>query len=191
MKALSNTKTEQNLLKSFIFESQSRTLYDFFSEQAKEEGFIQISNIFSEVALNEKEHAKRFLKFLKWLNMEVTSNFPVWKIWTTLENLEFAIELENKWRLVQYYDSAQMAEQEWFNDIAEVFRMVWIAEKAHEDMFKKLHKNISIWNVFIREEVVIWKCIKCGYLYSWNTAPDECLSCLYSQSYFQIQGNNF
>jgi rubrerythrin len=65
MKALSNTKTEQNLLKSFIFESQSRTLYDFFSEQAKEEGFIQISNIFSEVALNEKEHAKRFLKFLK------------------------------------------------------------------------------------------------------------------------------
>lgn len=64
-KSLKGTKTEQNLLKSFAGESQARNRYEFFSKAAKKEGYEQISRIFQETANQEKEHAKRFFKFLE------------------------------------------------------------------------------------------------------------------------------
>jgi len=88
MKTLKGTKTEQNLLKSFAGESQARMRYDYFAKQAKKEGYEQISAIFAETALNEKEHAKRFFKFLEGGPVEITATYPAGKIGTTLENLK-------------------------------------------------------------------------------------------------------
>ena len=63
-KSIKGTKTEQNLLKAFAGESQARTRYTFFASVAKKEGFEQIAGVFLETADQEKEHAKRFFKFL-------------------------------------------------------------------------------------------------------------------------------
>ncbi len=65
MKSVKGTKTEQNLLKAFAGESQARTRYTFFASAAKKEGYEQIAGIFLETAEQEKEHAKRFFKFLE------------------------------------------------------------------------------------------------------------------------------
>ena len=73
MKSLKGTQTEKNLLKSFAGESQARMRYDYFSKQAKKDGLEQISAIFAETALNEKEHAKRFFKFLEGGAVEITA----------------------------------------------------------------------------------------------------------------------
>jgi rubrerythrin len=66
MSSVKWTETEKNLLKAFAWESQARMRYDYFSSKAKKEWFEQISAIFTETALNEKEHAKRFFNFLEW-----------------------------------------------------------------------------------------------------------------------------
>ncbi|MFA6613179.1 MAG: rubrerythrin family protein, partial [Endomicrobiia bacterium] len=76
MKSLKGTKTEQNLLKSFAGESQARNRYTFFASAAKKEGYEQISAIFTETADNEKEHAKRFFKFLEGTPVEITAMYP-------------------------------------------------------------------------------------------------------------------
>ena len=65
MASLKGTQTEKNLLTAFAGESQARNRYTYFASKAKEEGFIQISMIFSETADQEKEHAKRLFKFLE------------------------------------------------------------------------------------------------------------------------------
>ena len=65
MSSIKGTKTEQNLLKAFAGESQARTRYTFFASVAKKEGYEQISAIFMETAEQEKEHAKKFFKFLE------------------------------------------------------------------------------------------------------------------------------
>ena len=65
MKMLKGTKTAENLMKAFAGESQARNRYTYYASVAKKEGYVQISNIFLETADNEKEHAKRFFKFLK------------------------------------------------------------------------------------------------------------------------------
>ena len=62
---LKGSRTEKNLLASFAGESQARNRYTYFASVAKKAGFEQISAIFLETADNEKEHAKKFFKFLK------------------------------------------------------------------------------------------------------------------------------
>ena len=59
-KSIKGSKTEQNLLKAFAGESQARNRYTYFASVAKQEGLVQIQQIFEETANQEKEHAKRF-----------------------------------------------------------------------------------------------------------------------------------
>src|SRR5574344_3096613 len=61
---LKGSKTEQNLMTAFAGESQARNKYDFYASRAKKDGYEQIAGIFTETALNEKEHAKISYKLL-------------------------------------------------------------------------------------------------------------------------------
>jgi len=191
MKILQGTETEKNLLKSFAGESQARMRYDYFSKQAKKEGFEQISAIFTETALNEKEHAKRFFKFLEGRPVEITAVYPAGKIGTTLENLKVSAEGENEEWTKLYPRFAEIAQKEGFDDIATAFRMIAKAEKAHEERYKKLYNNLKTRKVFRSEENVIWKCRNCGYLHEGSFAIEECPACLHPQSYFQIKESNY
>ena len=191
MKSLKGSKTEQNLLKSFAGESQARMRYDYFSKQAKKEGLEQISAIFAETALNEKEHAKRFFKFLEGGPVEITATYPAGVIGTTLQNLKAAAEGENEEWTALYPEFARVAEEEGFKEIATAYRMIAKVEKAHETRYSKLNKNLEEGRVFEREGVVIWKCRNCGYLHEGKKAPKVCPACLHPQSYFEIQETNY
>ena len=95
MKSIKGTKTEKNLLASFAGESQARNRYTYFASVAKKEGYEQMSWIFTDTAENEKEHAKRFFKFLEGGTLEITASYPAGKINTTLENLIAAAAVQN------------------------------------------------------------------------------------------------
>ena len=191
MKSLKGTKTEQNLLKSFAGESQARMRYDYFAKQAKKEGLEQIAAIFEETALNEKEHAKRFFKFLEGGMVEITAAYPAGIIGTTMENLKAAAEGENEEWTELYPEFARVAEEEGFKTIAAAFKMIAEVEKAHEERYLKLHKNLDNGMVFEREGVIVWKCRNCGYLHEGKKAPKTCPACLHPQSYFEIKEINY
>src|SRR6056297_3894305 len=95
MKELKGTQTEKNLMASFAGESQARNRYTYFASQAKKEGYVQISQVFEETANQEKEHAKRFFKFLQGGEVEITAAFPAGVIGSTAENLKEAAAGEN------------------------------------------------------------------------------------------------
>ncbi len=191
MKSLSNTFTEKNLLKAFAGESQARMRYDYFSKQAKKEGLEQISGIFAETALNEKEHAKRFFKFLEGRNVEITASYPAGKIGTTLENLKAAAEGEHEEWTDLYPEFAKVAEEEGFPDIAQTFLKIAEVEEAHEKRYKKLYENLNSGKVFKREDKIVWKCRNCGYLHEGTEAPDKCPACLHPKAYFEIFKENY
>ncbi|PLX10261.1 MAG: rubrerythrin family protein [Marinilabiliales bacterium] len=191
MKSLKGTKTEQNLLKAFAGESQARMRYDYFAKQAKKEGLEQIAAIFDETALNEKEHAKRFFKFLEGGMVEITAAYPAGKIGTTSENLIAAAEGENEEWTELYPEFADIAEAEGFKEVAIAFRMIARVEKAHEDRYRKLAKNLEDGIVFERDGVFIWKCRNCGYIHEGKKAPKTCPACQHSQSYFEIKESNY
>ena len=191
MQTLKGTQTEQNLLKAFAGESQARMRYDYFAKQAKKDGLEQIASIFSETALNEKEHAKRFFKFLEGGPLEITATYPAGKIGTTLENLKASADGENEEWTQIYPEFAKIAKEEGFNEVAIAFTMIAKAEKAHEERYQKLYNNLEAGQVFIKEGKVIWKCINCGYLHEGESVPAECPACLHAQAYFQIKENNY
>ena len=191
MEELRGTKTEKNLLKSFAGEAQARMRYDYFSKQAKKDGLEQIAAIFEETSLNEKEHAKRFFKFLEGRPVEITATYPAGKIGSTLENLKAAAEGENEEWTVLYPEFASVAEEEGFKEIAAAFKMIAKVEKAHEERYSTLYKNLEDGKVFAREKKLIWKCRNCGYLHEGIKAPQKCPACLHPQAYFEIKEENY
>ena len=191
MNSIKGSKTEQNLLKAFAGESQARMRYDYFAKQAKKEGLEQIAAIFEETSLNEREHAKRFFKFLEGGPVEITATYPAGKIGSTLENLKAAAEGENEEWTALYPEFAKIAEEEGYKEVAMAFKLIAKVEKAHDERYSTLYSNLENGLVFEREGKVVWKCRNCGYLHEGTKPPLNCPACLHPQSYFEIKESNY
>ena len=190
-KSVKGTRTEQNLLKSFAGESQARTRYTFFASVAKKEGYEQVAGVFLETAEQEKEHAKRFFKFLEGGMVEITASFPAGVIGTTPQNLLAAAEGEQEEWEILYKEFADIAQEEGFPQIATAFRMIAKVEAEHEARYRKLLANILDESVFKKEEKIEWQCRNCGYVHEGKGAPDTCPACLHPQAYFEPKKTNY
>ncbi len=191
MGSVKGTKTERNLLKSFAGESQARNRYTYFASAAKKEGYEQIAGIFLETAENEKEHAKRFFKFLEGGPAEITAVYPAGKIGSTAENLEAAADGEKEEWTILYRDFAKDAKEENFPDIATTFKEIAKVEAHHEKRYRALLKNIQESKVFKKDASVAWKCRNCGYVHESPEAPEQCPACLHPQSYYEVVCENY
>ena len=190
-KSLKGTKTEQNLLKAFAGESQARNRYEFFVKAAKQEGYEQIAAIFQETANQEKEHAKKFFRFLEGGVVEITAGYPAGKIGTTAENLKAAAEGENEEWTILYPSFAETAKEEGFPEVATAFKMIAKVETEHERRYLKLLQNISEDKVFMKDGKVWWKCINCGYVYESEKALENCPACQHPIAYMQVREENY
>ena len=180
MKELKGTKTEKNLQEAFAGESQARNKYSYWASKAKKDGYQQIAAIFEETAANEKEHAKMWFKLLEGGAIK-----------STVENLKAAADGENFEWTDMYERMAREAEEEGFTEIAEKFRGVAKIEKAHEERYRKLLKNIEDEVVFSRDGDRIWQCRNCGHIVVGPKAPEECPVCNHPQSYFELKAENY
>ena len=162
-KSIKGTQTEKNLLIAFDGESQARNRYTYYAGVAKKEGLVQVSHIFEETANQEKEHAKRFFKFLEGGQLEITETFPAGGLGSTLENLrEAAAGEEHEWTEM-YPGFAKVAREEGFNGVAAAFDAI----------------------------SVVWRCRNCGYLHEAEEAPGLCPACLHPQAHFELLGENW
>lgn len=191
MKSLKGTKTEHNLLAAFAGESQARNRYTYFASQAKKEGFEQICAIFQDTADNEKEHAKRFFKFLEGGDAEITATYPAGIIGSTAENLKHAAEGEKlEWGTL-YPEFVRVAAEEGFPEVAEVFKAIMVAERQHEKRYLDLLASVDNGRVFKKDSKVKWKCRNCGYVYEGEKAPDMCAACAHPQAHFEVLAENY
>ena len=190
-KSIKGSQTEKNLLKAFSGESQARNRYTYFAGAAKKEGLVQIATIFEETANQEKEHAKRFFKFLEGGEVEITESYPAGKVATTLENLTAAAEGEKFEWSEMYPAFAKVAREEGFDDVAAAFDAISIAEKQHGKRYQDLADNLESGKVFKRDGKVVWRCRNCGYLHEAEEAPDLCPACLHPKAHFELLGENW
>ena len=175
---LKGSKTEQNLMTAFAGESQARNKYTYFAGVAKKEGYEQIAALVTKTADNEKEHAKMWFKELGELG-------------DTAHNLLKAAEGEN-YEWTDMYDTfAKEAEAEGFKAIAAKFRAVAAIEKAHEERYRALLKNVEMQKVFEKSEETMWECRNCGHLVMGKKAPQVCPVCAHPQSYFEVRKENY
>jgi len=168
---LKGSQTEKNLLEAFAGESKARNKYTYFASVAKKEGYIKFSNLFLETAGNEKEHAELWFKALGLVG-------------DTAANLEDAAEGEHYEWTTMYKDFAEIAHKEGFHGIAMQMEKVAEVEKTHEARYRKMLERLNKNEVFISDEVSIWKCTNCGYISVGKQAPAVCPACKHPQSYF-------
>ena len=172
MPELKGSKTEQNLWTAFAGE------YTYFASKAKQDGYVQIANIFEETAANEKEHAKIWFKLLNGIG-------------STPENLKAAAEGENYEWTDMYATMAKEAKEEGFDHIAYLFEEVAKIEKEHEERYRKLLANVEGGLVFSRDGDMIWQCSNCGHIHVGKQAPEVCPVCAHPQSFFQLKSENY
>ena len=175
---LKGSKTEKNLQTAFAGESQARNKYTYFASVAKKEGYEQIAAIFTQTAENEKEHAKLWFKALGELG-------------STVENLKAAAGGENYEWTDMYATFAKEAEEEGFTKLAYQFRAVAAIEKAHEERYLALLKNVEMQKVFEKSEETMWECRNCGHLVIGKKAPEVCPVCAHPQAYFEVRKVNY
>jgi rubrerythrin len=190
-KSIKGTKTEQNLLKAFAGESQARSRYVYFASIARKEGYQQIAAVFEETAEQEKEHAKRFFKFLEGGMVEITASYPAGIIGTTAENLTAAAAGENEEWSELYPEFAEMAKEEGFPQVATAFKMIAKVEAEHEARYRTLLARVEAEKVFEREEEIEWQCRNCGYVHKGKKALENCPACQHPKEYFEPKKNNY
>lgn len=188
-------KQAENLMKSFAGESQARTRYTYYASVARKQGYVQIANIFMETAEQEKEHAKRFYKFLKddfaGEAIEINAAYPVDLYDDTAKNLRAAAKGEHEEWSHDYPEFARVAREEGFPAIAVAYERITEVENRHERRYNKLLKNIEEGKVFKKDEPVLWKCNNCGYIFEGEEAPQVCPACLHPQGYFEVFVENY
>ena len=177
---LKGSKTEQNLMTAFAGESQARNKYTYFASKARKDGYEQIAAIFEETANNEKEHAKIWFKLLN--GGEISD---------TIHNLEAAAEGENYEWTDMYKEFAEVAREEGFTKIANLFEGVAKIEKEHEERYRKLLKNINDEVVFSSDNDTIWICRNCGHVVIGKKAPEVCPICNHKKSFFERKVDNY
>ncbi len=178
---LKGTKTEKNLMEAFAGESMARNKYTFFASRAKKEGFVQMSNIFTETAGNEKEHAEIWFKHLQEGGV----------VPDTATCLAMAAGGENEEWQEMYPRMAAEAKEEGFEEIAAQMTMIAAIEKEHAERYEALAKNLAEGKVFAREEQQVWQCSNCGFTFIGKSAPIECPVCAHPQAYFEIKTTNY
>ncbi len=188
---LRGSQTERNILTAFAGESQARNRYTFFASKAREEGYVQIADIFEETANQEKEHAKRLFKLLEGGEVEITGTFPAGIIGTTAANLLASAggELE-EWGHM-YPSFAETARAEGFGAIAKLFEALAVAEKQHERRYRGVLANIENGTVFSKAAPVVWRCRNCGYVHEDTDAPKACPACAHPQAHFEVIAENW
>ncbi len=190
-KSIVGTQTEKNLLRAFAGESQARNRYTFFASVARKEGLMQIADIFTETANQEKEHAERFFSFLEGGEVEISDRYPAGKTGSTLDNLKAAAAGEEHEWMELYPAFAKTARDEGFKVIAAAFEAISVAEKQHGKRYSDLAANLEAGRVFRRNDKIVWRCRNCGYLHEAQEAPKSCPACLHPQSYFELLGENW
>ncbi len=170
------SKTFQNLQTAFLRESGAFNEYTFYAEQAKEEGFEEIYNTFTNFAANEQAHAKVWFKLFHAIS-------------STEDNLVDAADLENFERTKLYLEFSKVAEQEGYSDIAILFKEVAKIEKEHEEVYRNLANQVKNCTVFCKEQKKTWQCLNCGHEHVGECAPETCAVCSHPKAFFKVKQN--
>lgn len=190
-KSLKGTKTEQNLANAYVSESCAYTRYTFFAQQAQKESYFQYANIFNETAANELHHAKIFLKYLTEEGVDtVPIHVDAGILSPTVDNLKVASSEEEAEGVDQYIESAKVAAEEGFQEIADRFNAIATIEAHHKARFDKMRERIENDTVWKSDKPIKWQCLVCGYIYEGTTPPEKCPACYHPMQHFMRAEDN-
>lgn len=173
IEALKGTRTEDNLNFALSGESRAHLKYKWYEKKARDQGLVEISQIFAETAENEKEHAEIWFRYLAGDS-------------DTQDNLADAVKGEHHEWSSMYSDFAKVAREEGFDFIAGLFERVATIEKMHEERYQKYADMLEQKTLLTSDsESTKWICLNCGYVITAKEPPQKCPVCQEERGYFK------
>ena len=170
---LEGSRTEKNLYKTYAGECRARTKYNLYSEKARADGYVWISEIFNMIAGNEYAHARESYK--RYLD----------KINCTKNNLIESAVGESEEANIIYKEFEKVAREEGFEEIADFYKELQEVEESHKERYLDLAKKLKDDKIFKSDEDTLWVCLNCGYIHEGKEAPERCPLCKYPRAYFK------
>lgn len=181
---LIDSKTYLNLAKAFAGESQAYIRYKFIEYGARFNKHENIAQIVDKIIYQEFNHARMFYTKLQSAsketiaNIDICTGFPFKEKWDLQENLRLAAEDEHIEGTEIYPAYAEIAREEGFDDIAELFDNIAQIELYHEQIFNRLYEEMKEGTLYSKKSSTLWVCDGCGYIAEGKEAWEKCPVCL-------------
>lgn len=185
------SKTKENLARSFAAECQEGARYQFMAKMAQQQGYQYMSMLIRTLAHNEMAHAQQFFNKIVELggnqtqNIDISAGYP-FKSGELCDVLKQEANNERMSSDSIYPKFADIARDEGFKDVAELFDMIAKVEKTHQRILEKLNKDMSCNCLYKCKEDHLFKCDECGTIIKSKCAPKTCPLCKMGQGYFRI-----
>ncbi len=185
------SKTKENLARSFAAECQEGARYQFMAKMAQQQGYQYMSMLIRTLAHNEMAHATQFFNKIVELggnqtqNIEIKAGYP-FKSGELQDILLNEAENEQMSAESIYPKFADIARDEGFTDVAELFDMVSKVERTHERTLRSLHEHMKCNCLYKCNDEHAFKCDECGTIIQDKCAPKTCPLCKMGQGYFRI-----
>ena len=188
---LKDSQTYLNLASAYAGECQARTRYEFIEYGARNEGYKCLAELIDSIVYNEFNHARMFYTKIQDAsdetikNIEICRGFPFKEKWDLLENLKLASE-DEKSEIKLYTEFSEVAKEEGFLEIAELFKNISAIEDCHNKRFTEIYNQLKNGTIYKRSKPIKWKCSGCGYEHVSTEAPKTCPVCQEKQGAFML-----
>ena len=169
-------KTLENLITAFQGETTASNKYAAFAMKAKEENLPEISKLFETASKSEAIHASNHAKVIEEMGGKLGEFAPVFKVNTTLENLQAAYEGETHEITNMYPEFIKTAETEKADNAIQTFSYAIETEKKHQAFYQaaidalKANKTKALFADF-------YICPICGNTFEKSNVQDFCELC--------------
>lgn len=183
----SQSKTKENLMRAFAGESQARNRYIFSAKEAQKSGLYVIEAVFEFTARQEEAHAKVYYDCLKDIggqNIQIDGNYPVDIYNNVVDMLKAAAHNEYQEYEYDYKQFGDIAREEGFGRISNIFYNIANIEKVHGSRFAKYAELLENDKLFISDVETEWMCLNCGHIYKGEKAPEICPVCQHNKGFF-------
>ena len=188
---LKDSQTYLNLASAYAGECQARTRYEFIEYGARNEGYKCLAELIDSIVYNEFNHARMFYTKIQDAsdetikNIEICRGYPFKEKWDLLENLKLASE-DEKSEIKLYTEFSEVAKEEGFLEIAELFKNISAIEDCHNKRFTEIYNQLKNGTIYKRSKPIKWKCSGCGYEHVSTEAPKTCPVCQEKQGAFML-----
>ena len=188
---LKDSQTYLNLASAYAGECQARTRYEFIEYGARNEGYKCLAELIDSIVYNEFNHARMFYTKIQDAsdetikNIEICRGYPFKEKWDLLENLKLASE-DEKNEIKLYTEFSEVAKEEGFLEIAELFKNISAIEDCHNKRFTEIYNQLKNGTIYKRTKPIKWKCSGCGYEHVSTEAPKTCPVCQEKQGAFML-----
>ena len=179
---LKDSQSWKNMETALNADALAYVTYTFFGQQARKDGYVQISKIFEETAANEQIHAQEFLEKLQKYgrqpieNIDISAGYP-YTLGVTMENLLEAAKGENEESVRVYPGFAKTAREEGYADIASLWENIARIEAVHRDVFLESYEQMQTERLYKKEHPIVWRCLNCGFVMLSKEAFRVCPVC--------------